>query len=187
MRAGPQLRTARLVLRRWRDDDRAPFARLNADPVVMEHFPAPLSPAESDDFVERIEAGFEERGYGLWAAEVPGVAPFAGFVGLNLATFDAPFTPALEVGWRLDRSHWGQGYASEGAVAAIAFAFDEVGVEEVVSFTTVRNQRSRRVMERVGMRLDPDGAFEHPSVPVGHPVRAHVLYRLECASWKSTA
>src|SRR5687767_8018500 len=126
MRAGPELRTERLVLRRWRDEDREPFARLNADPVVMEHFPGTLDRQKSDDFVDRIEAGFDERGYGLWAVEVPGVAPFIGFVGLNPATFDAHFTPALEVGWRLDRPYWSQGYASEGAREALRFAFEKL-------------------------------------------------------------
>jgi RimJ/RimL family protein N-acetyltransferase len=187
MHEGPEVHTARLVLRRWRDEDRDPFARLNADPVVMEHFPAPLSREESDDFVERIEAGFRERGYGLWAAEVPGVAPFIGFVGLNWATFDAPFTPALEVGWRLDRPYWGQGYATEGARAALTFAFDELAVEEVVSFTTVRNDRSRRVMERLGLRHDPQDDFEHPNMPERDPIRPHVLYRIDRSAWESTA
>ncbi|MGQ0805236.1 MAG: GNAT family N-acetyltransferase [Actinomycetota bacterium] len=187
MRAGPELRTARLVLRRWRDDDCEPFARLNADPVVMEHFPGRLTRAKSDDFVDRIEAGFEERGYGLWAVEVPGVTPFIGFVGLNPAAFDAPFTPALEVGWRLDRSAWGQGYATEGGRAALGFAFDELGVDEVVSFTTVRNDRSRRVMERLGLRHDSDDDFEHPELPEGHPIRPHVLYRIDRAAWESAA
>jgi RimJ/RimL family protein N-acetyltransferase len=187
MRAAPELRTDRLVLRRWRDEDREPFAALNADPVVMEFFPGRLSRQKSDDFVDRIEAGFEERGYGLWAVEVPEVAPFIGFVGLNPATFDAPFTPALEVGWRLQRSGWGQGYATEGGRAALAFAFDELGVDEVVSFTTVRNQRSRRVMERLGLRHDSDGDFEHPELPEHHPIRPHVLYRIARAAWESTA
>jgi RimJ/RimL family protein N-acetyltransferase len=187
MRAGPELRTDRLVLRRWRDEDRAPFAVLNADPVVMEHFPGPLNRAKSDDFVDRIEAGFEERGYGLWAVEVSDVAPFIGFVGLNPATFDAPFTPALEVGWRLDRPHWGRGYATEGGRVALAFAFGELGVDEVVSFTTVRNDRSRRVMERLGLRHDSDDDFQHPELPEGHPIRPHVLYRIDRAAWESTA
>ncbi len=187
MRAGPELRTDRLVLRRWRDRDRAPFAALNTDPVVMEHFPGPLNRTKSDDFVDRIEAGFEERGYGLWAVEVSDVASFIGFIGLNPATFDAPFTPALEVGWRLDRAHWGQGYATEGGRASLEFAFGELGVDEVVSFTTVRNDRSRRVMERLGLRHDGDGDFDHPNLPHGHPIRPHVLYRIDRAAWESKA
>ena len=187
MRAGPELRTDRLVLRRWRDDDREPFARLNADPVVMEHFPGRLTRAKSDDLVDRIEADFEVQGYGLWAAEVLGVAPFIGFVGLNFAKFDAHFTPALEVGWRLDRPYWGFGYASEGGRAALRFAFGNLDVDEVVSFTTVGNKRSRRVMERLGLRRDPRDDFEHPNLPEGHRIRPHVLYRIDRAAWESAA
>ncbi|MGH8986630.1 MAG: GNAT family N-acetyltransferase [Acidimicrobiia bacterium] len=184
MDGGRELRTSRLLLRRWRPADRTPFAALNADPVVMEHFPARLTRAESDEFVERHDAALEERGYGLWAVEVPGVAPCIGFIGLNLATFDAPFTPALEVGWRLARDAWGHGYASEGARAALGFAFGTLEKDEVVSFTTVKNVRSRAVMERLGMTNDPAEDFEHPNLPAGHPVRPHVLYRLSRRAWE---
>jgi RimJ/RimL family protein N-acetyltransferase len=173
-----ELRTSRLVLRRWRDDDREPFAALNADPVVMEHFPAPLSREQSDDLVDRIESGLEERGWGLWAVEVTGTAPFVGFVGLNPALFDAPFTPAVEVGWRMAREHWGHGYATEGARAALDFGFNTLALDEIVSFTTHGNTRSRRVMERLGMQRDPADDFDNPNVPPGHPLRPHVLYRL---------
>jgi RimJ/RimL family protein N-acetyltransferase len=176
-----ELHTPRLLLRRWRQADREPFATLNADPVVMEHFPAPLHREESDALVDRIESGFEERGWGLWAVEVPGAAAFVGFVGLNPATFDAPFTPAVEVGWRLAREHWGHGYATEGARAALRFGFDELAVDEIVSFTTHGNTRSRRVMERLGMRRDPADDFDNPNVPPGDPLRLHVLYRLDRA------
>jgi len=179
-----ELRTSRLLLRRWQDDDRVLFATLNADPVVMEHFPAPLGRTESDAFVDRIEHGLEERGWGLWAVEVPGAAPFIGFVGLNPATFDAPFTPAVEVGWRLARAHWGHGYATEGARAALDVGFDTLALDEIVSFTTHGNARSRRVMERVGMHHDPVDDFDNPNVPPGDPLRPHVLYRLERADWK---
>lgn len=177
------LRTDRLLLRRWRDEDLAPFAALNADPVVMEHFPALLTRAESDDMVARIEATFEAEGYGLWAVEVTATGRFAGFIGLWPATFDAPFTPAVEVGWRLAHEHWGHGYAPEGARAALDEGFRHLGLEEVVSMTTVANDRSRRVMEKLGMTRDPVDDFEHPKVPVGHPVRPHVLYRLTRAAW----
>ena len=187
MRAGPELRSDRLVLRRWREDDREPFSRLNADPVVMEHFPDRLTREKSDQLVDRIEADFEAQGYGLWAAEVPGVAPFIGFVGLNIAKFEAHFTPALEVGWRLDRPYWGNGYASEGGRAALGFAFGELGVDEVVSFTNVQNERSRRVMERLGLQRDPRDDFEHPNLPEGHRIRSFVLYRIGRAAWGSTA
>jgi RimJ/RimL family protein N-acetyltransferase len=176
--------TPRLLLRRWQPEDRAPFAALNADAAVMEHFPAPLSRAESDALVDRIEAGLDERGWGLWAVEVRHSGAFIGFVGLNPATFDAPFTPAIEVGWRLARQHWGHGYATEGAGAALDFGFDELTLDEIVSFTTHANVRSRRVMERLGMHRDPADDFDNPNVPEGNPVRPHVLYRLDRASWQ---
>jgi len=177
----PELRTSRLVLRPWRDADRAPFAALNADPVVMEHFRAPLRGEESDALADRIAADIDKRGWGLWAVEIPGTAAFAGFIGLNPATFDAPFTPAVEVGWRMARAHWGSGYATEGASAALSFGFDALALEEIVSFTTHGNARSRRVMERLGMRRDPADDFDNPNVPVGDPLRPHVLYRLDLA------
>ena len=144
----------------------------------------PLSREQSDDLVDRIETGLEERGWGLWAVEVPGVAAFVGFVGLNPATFDAPFTPAVEVGWRLAREFWGQGYATEGARAALAFGFDTLALDEIVSFTTHGNSRSRRVMERLGMHHDPADDFDNPNVPVGDPIRPHVLYRVARAGWQ---
>jgi ribosomal-protein-alanine N-acetyltransferase len=178
------LETPRLLLRRWRDEDRPPFAAVNADPLVMEHFPAALSRAESDALVDRIEAGFDERGWGLWAADVRESGAFIGFVGLNPATFAAPFTPAVEVGWRLAREHWGHGYATEGAGAALDFGFDKLALGEIVSFTTHANTRSRRVMERLGMQRDPADDFENPNVPEGSPIRPHVLYRLDRASWQ---
>jgi len=184
MRVEPELRTPRLILRRWRDTDREPFAALNADRIVMEHFPAPLRREESDDLVDRIESGFEARGWGLWAVEVPGTAPFIGFVGLNPATFDAPFTPTVEVGWRLARAYWGHGYATEGARAALAFGFDELTLDEIVSFTSHGNTPSRRVMERLGMHHDPADDFDNPTLPAGDPLRAHVLYRLDRGSWQ---
>jgi RimJ/RimL family protein N-acetyltransferase len=183
----PELRTPRLLLRRWRDTDRTPFAALNADPFVMEHFPAPLRREESDDLADRIAADIDERGWGLWAVEIAGTAPFAGFVGLNPATFDAPFTPAVEIGWRLAREHWGHGYATEGASAALAFGFDALALEEIVSFTTHGNARSRRVMERLGMRRDPADDFDNPNVPDGDALRPHVLYRVDRARWPRNA
>jgi ribosomal-protein-alanine N-acetyltransferase len=170
------VRTQRLVLRRWRDADREPFAALNADPVVMEHFPRPLTRPESDALVDRIEAAFEERGYGLWAVDAP--SGFIGFVGLQWTRFDAHFTPALEIGWRLARAAWGQGYASEAAAAVRDFAFRDIGLDEIVSFTTYRNERSQAVMRRIGMTHDPADDFDHPGLPEDHPMRPHVLYRL---------
>lgn len=174
----PVLTTERLVLRRWRPSDRDPWAALNADPVVMELMPALLSRAEADAFADRIEAGLDERGWGLWAVEVPGHADFIGFVGLNVPSFEAHFTPCVEVGWRLARSAWGHGYASEAARAVLAFAFDSLGLDEVVSFTSVGNQRSRAVMERLGLTHDPADDFDHPRLAEGDRLRRHVLYRI---------
>lgn len=175
---GPELRTERLLLRRWRAEDREPFAALNADPEVMEHFPAPLSRAESDALFDAIEAGFGRHGFGLWALEPLDDGGLIGFTGLALPRFEAHFTPVVEVGWRLARPAWGQGYATEAARAALAYGFGQAGLTEVVSFTTVANVRSRAVMERLGMTRDPAEDFDHPSLPPDHPQRRHVLYRL---------
>lgn len=175
--------TARLRLRPWRDEDLPAFAALNADPRVMEHFPETLSRAESDALAGRIRDHFTARGFGPWAVEVPGRAAFIGFVGLAVPEFEAPFTPCVEVGWRLAAEHWGQGYATEAASAALGHAFGPLGLAEVVSFTVVANRRSRRVMERLGMTRSPADDFEHPGLPGGHPLRPHVLYRLSRAAW----
>ena len=174
-----ELRTSRTLLRAWRDEDLAPFARLNADPEVMRWFPSVLTTETSDALVTRIRARLAEDGWGLWALEVPGVSTFCGFVGLSRVPFEASFTPAVEIGWRLDQPWWGKGYASEAASACVDFAFATLGLPEIVSFTTTLNTRSRAVMERLGMQHDPAGDFEHPGVPQGSPVRPHVLYRLK--------
>jgi RimJ/RimL family protein N-acetyltransferase len=178
-RVVPEVRTERLTLRGWRPADRAPFAALNADPTVVEYLPGTLDRQASDDLAARIDAGWEQHGYGLWAVEVPGVAPFVGFVGLSRASFEAPFTPAVEVGWRLAASAWGHGYATEAGRVALRFGFQEHQLDEFVSFTTQGNTRSRRVMERLGMRHDAADDFAHPSLPEGSPLRLHVLYRLD--------
>jgi ribosomal-protein-alanine N-acetyltransferase len=172
---GPQLRTPRLLLRRWRPADRAPFAALNADPQVMEHFPRPLAKDESDELIEQIEAGFGQCGFGLWAVEVRSSGELAGFTGLAVPPFEAHFMPAVEVGWRLARPAWGHGYATEAARAALEFGFEKMGLEEVVSFTTLDNRRSRAVMERLAMTHDPDK--DHPGLAPGDPLCRHVLYR----------
>jgi RimJ/RimL family protein N-acetyltransferase len=172
------LRTERLLLRRWRPSDREPFAKLNSDPVVMEYFLSTLTCGESNAFADRIEAWFEEHGYGLWAVEVPGESDFIGYVGLAYHDFPAHFTPAVEIGWRLDRAHWGHGLATEAATAAVADGFERAGLDEIVSFTATINVRSRRVMEKLGMTCDPADDFDHPRVPMGHRLRRHVLYRL---------
>ena len=151
---------------------------MNADPEVMRHMIRPLSPAESDAFMDRSDAEFDERGHGRWAIEIPGEAQLIGFAGLSLPRFEAHFMPAVEVGWRLDRPYWGHGYATEAARAAIDDGFERVGLREIVSFTIPANVRSIRVMERLGMHRDLDGDFEHPNVPEGHPARHHILYRI---------
>jgi len=170
------LSTQRLRLRPWRETDLEPFAALNADPRVMEHFPSVRTREESDTEAGRIMAGLETRGWGFWAVEVVGGEPFIGCTGLSVPKFEAHFTPCTEVGWRLARSAWGHGYATEAARAALAFGFGELGLREIVSFTAVGNTRSQAVMERLGMRRD--GEFDHPRIAEGSPVRTHVLYRL---------
>ena len=170
--------TERLILRSWRVEDRAPFAAMNADPVAMEHFPRTYDRRESDAMVDRIEEHLTAHGFGFWAVEVPDVAPFIGFVGLSTPSFEAHFTPAIEVGWRLAREHWGHGYATEAARKAVSVGFEEYDLREIVSFTVPANFRSRRVMERIGMTHDLADDFDHPRLPPGHPLRRHVLYRL---------
>jgi RimJ/RimL family protein N-acetyltransferase len=177
-RAVAELRTQRLVLRQWLEADLEPFAALNADPEVMRHFPDLVTREQSDAFAEHQRRLIAERGWGLWAVELVPRRAFIGFVGLAEPRFEAHFTPAVEVGWRLARKHWGSGYASEAARAAVAFGFHELGLDEIVSFTTVGNDRSRRVMERLGMTRDAADDFEHPLVATGHALRPHVLYRL---------
>jgi len=176
--AVPALTTACLVLRPWRDDDLAPFAALNADPRVMEFFPGVLSRVESDGLAARIRLHMKAHGFGLWAVELPGVAPFIGFVGLMTVPPALPFAPAVEVGWRLAHEHWGRGYATEAARAAVEFGFGVLGLGEIVSFTAERNRPSRAVMERLGMTHSPAEDFAHPAIPAGHALRRHVLYRL---------
>jgi RimJ/RimL family protein N-acetyltransferase len=173
-----ELCTPRLLLRHWLDEDRDPFAELGADAEVMEHFPSTLSRAESDAFIDRVGADLEQRGWGLWAVEELATGEFLGFVGLNVPAFDAPFMPSTEIGWRLRRTAWGKGYASEAARGALTVAFDDLELAEVVSFTTTANLRSQAVMARIGMRRDPTEDFDHPRLPQGSPQRRHVLYRL---------
>jgi ribosomal-protein-alanine N-acetyltransferase len=170
--------TERLILRRWRESDLEPFARLNADPEVMAHFQRPLTREESDAFVGRIETRFDERGYGLWAVERREDGVFLGFTGLAYQTFEAPFTPCVEVGWRYDKFAWGHGYATEAATEALRFGFLEAHLDEIVSFTSVGNAASIRVMERIGLHRDPADDFDYPNVPVDSPLRRSVLYRL---------
>jgi RimJ/RimL family protein N-acetyltransferase len=169
-----ELSTPRLVLRAWRDGDRGPFADLNEDPEVMAHFPSLLPRDESDRLVDRFDAELRSRGWGIWAVERRDTGEFAGFVGLAPVTFEAWFAPAVEVGWRLARPHWGHGFATEGGRAALAHGLGALGLERVVSFTSLENLRSEAVMVRLGMtRL---GQFDHPRVPEGHRLRRHVVY-----------
>ena len=174
--------TERLLLRRWRSSDRVPFAALNGDPRVMEWFPAPLTREQSDELADLIELRMEEQGYGMWAVEVPGVADFIGFVGLNPA--DATLgRPAIEVGWRLAAEHWGRGYAPEGAFASLAYGFDTLGLTEIVALTSVGNAKSRRVMEKIGMTYDPADDFDNPRIAPGSPLIRHVLYRVDAPTF----
>jgi RimJ/RimL family protein N-acetyltransferase len=189
------IRTSRLILRRWRDEDLAPYAALNADPRVMQHFPAVLSRAESDAQAARIRKHWDDHGFGLWAVEVSGAAPwhasgahlalrrgFVGFIGLQRVPFDAAFTPAVEVGWRLAFEAWGLGYATEGAHAALEHGFGMLGLREIVSMNVPSNERSWRVMEKLGMKRAHGEDFDHPRIAEGHPLRRHILYRLAAAS-----
>jgi len=172
------LTTARLLLRRWREADRLPFQRLNADPRVMEFLPGLLAPEASDAMVVRMEQHFERHGVGLFAAELLADRSFLGFIGLSTPAFDAPFMPAVEIGWRLAAEFWNRGLATEGAQAVLRYAFETLELPRVVSFTVPHNLRSRRVMEKLGMTHDPADDFDHPRFAPGHPLCRHVLYRL---------
>jgi len=179
-----ELRRSRILLRPWRHSDLAPCAAMNADPEVMRYFPATLNRTESDLLVKRIDAHFALHGFGLWVLEIPGELPFAGFVGLLRVAFDAHFTPAVEIGWRLAPSAWGKGYATEAAQAVLHHAFEVLDMKQIVSFTTAGNQRSQAVMRRIGMHRRVDENFEHPRLPSGHPLSVHVLYRLQRQQWQ---
>lgn len=180
-----ELRSERLRLRRFRAEDLEPFAALNADPRVMRYFPRPLERAESFALAARIDEHFAAHGFGNFAVEVVAESAFAGFVGLSVPRFEAPFMPCVEIGWRLATGFQGRGYASEGARAALAFGFEQVGLDQIVSFTVPANVASWRVMEKLGMTHDPADDFEHPFMPEGDPLRRHVLYRLEANAWRS--
>lgn len=172
------LRTPRLLLRQWRDEDADPFAAMSADPEVMALMFGLYDRAKSDEWVAWARSYWREHGYGHWVVELPAEAPFIGIVGLNRIGFEAHFTPAVEVGWRFARRYWGRGYAFEAARAAIEDAFSRVRLGEIVAITTPPNRRSWRLMERLGMVRDLAGDFDHPRVPDGHRLRRHVLYRL---------
>ncbi|ASU38172.1 GNAT family N-acetyltransferase [Herbaspirillum sp. meg3] len=177
-------RHSRILLRPWRKSDLEPCAAMNADPEVMRYFPAVLNRSESDYLVQRIEEHISEHGFGLWVLEIPGELSFAGFVGLLRVPFDAHFSPAVEIGWRLVPQAWGKGYATEAAQAVLSHAFNVLGMKEIVSFTTAGNKRSQAVMRRIGMHTRVEENFEHPRLPAGHPLRVHVLYRLRREQWQ---
>jgi RimJ/RimL family protein N-acetyltransferase len=179
-----EIPTERLVLRSWRAGDRMPFTSLNADPQVMEFMPHRLSVDESDAFADRIENHFRQHGFGLCAVELRSNGTFIGFVGLHVPSFQTVFTPCVEIGWGLATAYWGQGLATEGARAIVRFAFEELGLEEIVSFT-VANLRSRRVMEKLSMKRDPAEDFNHPRLPPDHRLSRHVLYRLRRVNWSA--
>jgi RimJ/RimL family protein N-acetyltransferase len=178
------IETERLVLRRWRVEDSEPFAALNADPAVMEYFPSTLSRRESDGLIGWIEAGFADHEFGLWALEMKANREFIGFTGLSVPSFEAPFTPTVEVGWRLARGAWGNGFASEAAQASLHEGFVKHRLPEIVSFTYEKNTRSRAVMERLNMTRDPRDDFDHPALE-GHRFARHVLYRLSADRWRT--
>jgi RimJ/RimL family protein N-acetyltransferase len=171
------LQTPRLLLRPLQESDRNAFSRMNADPRVMEFFAAPLSHAESDALIDRIQAHMRQHGFSFFAAELRASGELIGMVGLAHVPFEAHFTPCVEIGWRLVPEHWNSGLATEGACECLRYASRELSLTEVVAFTVPANQRSRRVMEKLGMSYDPADDFEHPRIPEGHPLRKHVLYR----------
>jgi RimJ/RimL family protein N-acetyltransferase len=182
---GPVLRTERLILRPWRQSDLEPFAALNADDRVTRTLAGSLDRAASDAMATRFSESFAKHGFGYWAVELPGAAPFIGALGLSIPAFDAPFMPVVEIGWRLAFDHWGKGYATEGAKAALDYGFNQAGLEEIVSFTAAGNSRSRAVMERLGMRTDPKDDFNHVRLGPDHPLYHHVLYRLSKEDWRA--
>jgi RimJ/RimL family protein N-acetyltransferase len=174
--------TDRLRLRQWIEADKAPFAMLNADERVMEYFSNVLDKVASDAMVERLQAQIIDRGWGWWAVELKDDKQFIGTVGLGIPRADLPFSPCVEIAWRLAFPYWGKGYASEAARSALEVGFERLFLSEIVSFTAIKNQRSRAVMERLGMSLAAE-TFEHPSAPIDHPLREHCLYRLSREKW----
>jgi 3-dehydroquinate dehydratase/shikimate dehydrogenase len=173
------IKTERLILRPWREEDLKSFAQLNKDPRVMEYFPSLLTRQESDRLAKEFAHFLEENGWGFWAVSAPEVADFIGFIGIEPVDFSSHFTPAVEIGWRLAHNFWGRGYATEGAQAALRYGFEKLNLKEIVSFTAVANQRSRNVMERIGMHHDPEDDFDHPKLPREHQLSRHVLYRIK--------
>ena len=181
----PIIRTNRLVLRQWNQEDLEPFANLNADSRVMEYFLGLKTKEESDHSACLMSGHIEKYGWGFWAVSVAKTGEFIGLIGLEDVHFKTDFTPAIEIGWRLAFKHWGKGYATEGALASLRYGFETLKLDEIVSFTAVGNMRSRAVMERIGMYHDSKSDFDHPKLPEGHPLRKHVLYRINTQSWQN--
>ncbi len=177
------IKTERLILRSWRSEDLKPFTEMNADPRVMEYFPGILTQEESAQFAKKICTAMKQQGWGLWAVSVPGESDFIGYIGLAQVNFDADFTPAIEIGWRLAYDFWNKGYATEGAIAALKYAFETLQIDEIVSFTAVQNARSQKVMVKIGMTHYPEEDFDHPKLAEGHWLQRHVLYRLKRKEW----
>lgn len=177
--------TERLRLRQWCELDREPFARLNADPRVMEFYPSLLDRAASDKFQDRCHSLIVQRGWGFWAVESQEKSEFIGFVGLHIPAHPMPFMPCVEVGWRLAAQYWGKGYATEAAKIALNVGFELLDLKEIVSFTALQNRRSRAVMARLGM-IETDSTFNHPALPEGHPLSQHCLYRITHELWLTT-
>jgi RimJ/RimL family protein N-acetyltransferase len=176
----PRLTTERLLLREWRDSDRAPYAALNGDPEVMRHYPSPLTAEQSDEMVDRMISTWRDRGFGLWAVERTDTGDFIGYIGLFSPSWEAEFTPCVEIGWRLAKAHWGNGFAPEGATCVLDWAFANLDLpgDRVLSFTTVGNTNSQRVMQKIGLTRDPDLDFDHPLLPDWND-RRHVVYRID--------
>lgn len=170
------IKTTRLILKNYTDQERESFYAMNRDPEVMRFFPSVLTKEESDAMLKRLSDGINQRGWGFWGAFLED--ELIGMIGINPIPFEAHFTPAVEVGWRLAKKHWGKGYATEGALAAIDYGFKTLGLKEIVSFTTLHNLPSQKVMVRLGMTHDPKDDFDHPRLEENHPLRRHVLYRL---------
>jgi 3-dehydroquinate dehydratase / shikimate dehydrogenase len=179
------IQSERLILRPWEKEDLELFAKLNADPRVMEYFPSSKTFEESAQEYGRIVQHFAQHGWGLWAVSLFESSNFIGFIGLRYDDFPAPFTPVVEIGWRLAFDYWGKGYATEGAKAALKYGFEILNLNEIVSFTAVQNMRSRRIMEKIGMHHDPKDDFDHPKLPANHPLSRHVLYRIDHSTWRN--
>ncbi|MEP3246029.1 MAG: GNAT family N-acetyltransferase [Sneathiella sp.] len=184
MKNSNPIQTGRLILRPWQEQDYTPFVSLNADPAVMEYFPSRLSERESHAMADKIKKLITQKGWGFWAAEEKESGKFIGFVGLNAPAYDLPFNPCVEIGWRLAKDTWGKGYATEAARASLQFAFENLDLDEVVSFTTITNLRSRAVMERLGFANSGED-FDHPLLEEGHPLQKHVLYKLSQKEWRN--